>query len=132
MNICKWKVSSLVSLCRLHRLIWDTILGTCIKPCFPRAWLKYRKCMYNIISIWWFNVEIVMKRNWYLIHVCTLLMIYIFSVGSNLVYIKGLNKNRHIGSVVRKQLEGNQPFWIGKYNYVSHKPQTCFYLLFVS
>jgi hypothetical protein len=27
---------SLINLCGLHRLIWNNILRTCIKPCFPR------------------------------------------------------------------------------------------------
>jgi len=31
------KVSSHISLCGLHSLIWDDTLRTCIKPCFPRA-----------------------------------------------------------------------------------------------
>ena len=35
------KVSSLISLCSLHRLIWDNTLSTCIKPTFPRSRLIY-------------------------------------------------------------------------------------------
>ncbi|KAH3850550.1 hypothetical protein DPMN_092965 [Dreissena polymorpha] len=31
------KVSSLISLCKLHRLIWEDTLGTCIKPSFLRS-----------------------------------------------------------------------------------------------
>jgi len=31
--IYKQKVSSLISLCKLHRIIWDNTLRTCIKPC---------------------------------------------------------------------------------------------------
>ena len=37
----KRKMSSLISLCGLHRLIWDNTLCTCIKPPFHRASLIY-------------------------------------------------------------------------------------------
>jgi integrase len=37
------KVSSLISLCGLHRLIWDNTLRTCIKPLSRRA-IPYYEC----------------------------------------------------------------------------------------
>jgi hypothetical protein len=37
LNQFRWKVSSVVILCQLHRLIWDNTLCTCIKPQIPTA-----------------------------------------------------------------------------------------------
>ena len=44
----RWKVLSLISLCRLHMLIWYDTFRTCIKPPFHRAGLicKYTQCFY--------------------------------------------------------------------------------------
>jgi len=49
MNIkCNWKVLSLISVCRLHRLIWNDTLRTCIKPGFPRMRLLRTFCAKDI------------------------------------------------------------------------------------
>ena len=36
----------MITLCRQHRLIWGNTICTCIKPCFPIAWLTF---MYWVI-----------------------------------------------------------------------------------
>ena len=51
------KVSSLIILRGLHRLVWDATLRTCIKPPFDRARLNYDK---RVVEI--FSYDVILRR----------------------------------------------------------------------